>query len=78
MNEHRELQHSGMEHLAVKVCLKGRHFTSVEEVQAKTKNLLKGLPKTSFQNCYQIWQHRIQKRVNTERNYFEGDDVTEN
>ncbi|GFV89708.1 hypothetical protein TNCV_827001 [Trichonephila clavipes] len=28
-------------------------FTSVEEVQAKTENLPKGLPKTSFQNCKQ-------------------------
>ncbi|GFW98950.1 uncharacterized protein TNCV_1781691 [Trichonephila clavipes] len=33
--------------------LKETHFTSVEEVQVKTENLLKGLPKTSLQNCYQ-------------------------
>ncbi|GFU76825.1 HTH_48 domain-containing protein [Trichonephila clavipes] len=37
----------------VKSCLKGTHFTTVEKVQAKTKNLLKGLSKTLFQNCYQ-------------------------
>ncbi|GFV47052.1 protein GVQW3 [Trichonephila clavipes] len=33
--------------------LKGTHFTSVEEVQAKTENLVKGLLKTSFENCHQ-------------------------
>ncbi|GFX57277.1 hypothetical protein TNCV_2965561 [Trichonephila clavipes] len=27
--------------------------------EAKTENLLKELPKTSFQNYYQQWQHRI-------------------
>ncbi|GFV98890.1 transposon Tf2-11 polyprotein [Trichonephila clavipes] len=32
----------------VKSCLKETHFTSVEVIQAKTENLLKGLPKTSF------------------------------
>ncbi|XP_076389805.1 uncharacterized protein LOC143264822 isoform X1 [Megachile rotundata] len=42
-------------------CFKGIHFTSVEEVQAKTENLPKEFPKTSFQNCYQ----------NAEGDYFE-------
>ncbi|GFW64294.1 hypothetical protein TNCV_2415441 [Trichonephila clavipes] len=42
------------------------------------KSLLKGLPNTSFQNSYQQWQHRIQKFVNAEGNYFEGDIVTKN
>ncbi|GFS47085.1 hypothetical protein TNCV_2052811 [Trichonephila clavipes] len=66
----------------LKSCLRRTHFTSVEEIQAKTKNLLKGLPKTSFQNCYQQWQHKMKKCVNDEgdlsSDYFEGDNVTEN
>ncbi|GFX18953.1 uncharacterized protein TNCV_322581 [Trichonephila clavipes] len=62
----------------VKSFLKGTHFTSIEEVQAKTENLLKGLPKSSFQNYYQQWQHRMQKSVNAEGNYFESDTVVEN
>ncbi|GFV79063.1 hypothetical protein TNCV_2612491 [Trichonephila clavipes] len=54
-------------------------FTLVEEVQAKTKNQRKDLLKPlSFQNHYQQWQHRIQKCVNVEGNYFEGDTVMEN
>ncbi|GFV57788.1 hypothetical protein TNCV_3071671 [Trichonephila clavipes] len=61
----------------VKPCLKGTDFTSVEEVQAEMENLLKGLPKTSFQNCYQQWQHRMQKCVNVKGNYIEGDTATD-
>ncbi|GFX52485.1 hypothetical protein TNCV_4325011 [Trichonephila clavipes] len=64
--------------IPVKSYLKGTHFTSVEKVQAKTENLLTGFPKPSFQNCYQQCQHRTQKCVNAEGNYFKGDTVTEN
>ncbi|GFY28288.1 hypothetical protein TNCV_4396221 [Trichonephila clavipes] len=39
------------DHYPFKSCL-GSHFTSFEEVQAKTETLLKSLPKPSFQNCY--------------------------
>ncbi|GFU36633.1 hypothetical protein TNCV_802861 [Trichonephila clavipes] len=56
--------------------LKVTPFTSVEEVQAKMENFLKGLAKPSFQNYYQQWQHRMQKCVNAEGNYFKGDSVT--
>ncbi|GFW40425.1 uncharacterized protein TNCV_1019831 [Trichonephila clavipes] len=48
-----------------------------EEVQAKTENLQKDLQETSFQNCYQQWQQRIQKCVNAEGDYFEVAAVTE-
>ncbi|GFV91873.1 hypothetical protein TNCV_2975441 [Trichonephila clavipes] len=61
----------------IKSFLKGTYLTSVEEVQTKTENLPNCLPKTSFQNCYQQWQHRMQKWGNAEENYFEGDNVTE-
>ncbi|GFS86243.1 hypothetical protein TNCV_661141 [Trichonephila clavipes] len=37
-----------------------------EDVQAKTENLLKRHPKTSFQNSYSHWQQRTQKCVNAE------------
>ncbi|GFV13447.1 uncharacterized protein TNCV_129451 [Trichonephila clavipes] len=62
----------------IKPCIKGTPFTSVEEIHTKTENLRKGLPKASFQSCYQQWQHRMQKCVNTEGNYFERDTVAEN
>ncbi|GFU70784.1 HTH_48 domain-containing protein [Trichonephila clavipes] len=59
-------------------CVKGAHFTTFEEIRAKTENLLKGLPETSLQNCHQQWQHRMQKCVNAEGDYFEGNNVSEN
>ncbi|GFT87779.1 hypothetical protein TNCV_798971 [Trichonephila clavipes] len=62
----------------VKFTLRGTHFTSAEEVLTKPENLLKDLPKISFQNCYQQWQHRMQMYVNVERDYFEGDNVMKN
>ncbi|GFX43292.1 hypothetical protein TNCV_2390001 [Trichonephila clavipes] len=63
----------------VRSCLKVAHFTSVEGVQEKKlEALLKGLPKTSFQNCYQQRQYRTQKYVNAEEDYFEGDTVMGN
>ncbi|GFU53474.1 uncharacterized protein TNCV_1998421 [Trichonephila clavipes] len=62
----------------VKSCLMGTHFASVAEVQVKTKNFLKSLPKTSFQNCYHQGQHRMQNSMNAEGDYFEGQNVTEN
>ncbi|GFU24403.1 hypothetical protein TNCV_2263761 [Trichonephila clavipes] len=62
----------------IKSCSQGTHFTSVEKFKTKTENLLKGLPKSSFQNCYQQWQHLMHKFVNAQGNYFEGDVVTKN
>ncbi|GFT56170.1 metalloendopeptidase [Trichonephila clavipes] len=40
----------------MKKLLKGNSSYLNEEVQGKTENLLKGLPKTSVQNHYQQWQ----------------------
>ncbi|GFW82023.1 hypothetical protein TNCV_771521 [Trichonephila clavipes] len=58
--------------------LKVNPFYLNEEVQAKTKNFLKGLPNPTFHNLYQRCQHRMKKCVNAEGNYFEGVTVTEN
>ncbi|GFT62466.1 uncharacterized protein TNCV_4600711 [Trichonephila clavipes] len=62
----------------IKSFFKGTHFTSVEEVNRQNGESPEGPSKTLFQNCYQQWQHRMQKCVNAELNYFEGDNVTEN
>ncbi|GFX22549.1 uncharacterized protein TNCV_2784841 [Trichonephila clavipes] len=65
--------------LTVKSCLKRTHFTSVEVVQAKNgespENPFKDLVP---QDCYQQWQHLMQKWENAEGDYFEGHNVTEN
>jgi len=57
----------------IKSVLKGTHFVSVENVKAKTAEILNSLTEHDLQNCYEHRQHRMQLCVNSEGNYFEGD-----
>jgi hypothetical protein len=49
-----------------KSVLKGTHFLSVENVKAKTAEILNSLTEHDLRNCFERWQHRMQL-------YFEGD-----
>jgi histone-lysine N-methyltransferase SETMAR len=49
----------------IKSVLKGTHFLSVEDVKAKTMEILNSLSENDL--------HRMQLCVNSEGNYFEGD-----
>jgi hypothetical protein len=40
--------------------LKGTHFLSVEDVKAKTTEILNSLSENDLQNCFERWQHRMQ------------------
>jgi hypothetical protein len=53
--------------------LKGTHFLSVEDVKAKTTEILNSLSENDLQNCFERWRHRMQLCDNSEGNYFEGD-----
>jgi len=57
----------------IKSVLKGTHFVSVENVKAKTAEILNSLIEHDLRNCFKHWQHRMQLCVNSEGNYFEGD-----
>jgi transposase len=57
----------------IKSVLKGTHFLSVEDVKAKTTEILNSLSENDLQNCFERWQHRMQLCVNSEGKYFEGD-----
>jgi transposase len=57
----------------IKSVLKGIHFLSVENVKAKTAEILNILREHDLRNCFESWQHRMQLCVNLEGNYFEGD-----
>jgi len=57
----------------IKSVLKGTHFVSVEDVKAKTREILNSLTEHDLRNCFEHWQHRMQLCVNTEGNYFKGD-----
>jgi len=57
----------------IKSVLKGTHFVSVENVKAKTAEILNSLAEHDLRNCFQHWQHHMQLCVNSEGNYFKGD-----
>jgi len=54
----------------IKSVLKGTHFVSVENVKAKTVEILNSLTEYDLRNCFEHWQHHMQP---CEGNYFEGD-----
>jgi hypothetical protein len=53
--------------------LKETHFLAVEDVKAKTTEILNSLSESDLQDFFERWQHRMQLCVNSEGNYFEGD-----
>ena len=57
----------------IKSVLKGTHFVSVENVKAKTAEILNGLTEHDLRYCFEHWQHGVQLCVNSEGNYFEVD-----
>ena len=57
----------------IKSVFKGTHFVSVENVKAKSAEILNSLREHDLQNCFEHWQHRMQLCVISEGNYFEGD-----
>jgi transposase len=57
----------------IKSVLKGTHCVSVENVKAKTAEILNSLTEHDLRNCFEHWQHSMQLSVNSEGNHFEGD-----
>jgi len=54
----------------IKSVLKGTNFVSVENVKAKTAEIISSLTEHDLRNCFEHWQHRMQLCVNSEENYF--------
>ncbi|VVC44325.1 Hypothetical protein CINCED_3A012738 [Cinara cedri] len=57
----------------IKSALKGTRFESMEEVKRKSAELLNGLTKTNFQNCFEQWKKRIKRCVERGEEYIEGE-----
>ena len=57
----------------LKKCLKGRHFGTLQNIQKTVTDLLKSIPASEFQHCYEEWEKRFQRCVASQGNYFEGD-----
>ena len=53
--------------------VEGAHFGQVENVKAKTAEILDSLTEHDLRNCFEHWQHRMQLCVNSEADCFEGD-----
>ena len=55
--------------------LKGKRFGTVEEVKKKKKSLegLKSINVSEFKNCFEQWQKRLDKCIQSNGEYFEGD-----
>jgi transposase len=55
----------------LKHSLKGTHIQSIEDIQRKTMDLLKGFTQNDFQKCFNAWKGRMQHCIEAQGNYFE-------
>lgn len=57
----------------LKSTLKGARFDDIEAIQRSTAERLKAIPVSEFQRCTRMWQNRWQHCIDSQGNYFEGD-----
>ena len=57
----------------MKAMLNGTYFASVEEIKAAVTRQLRDLKEKDFTECFQGWQKRINKCIDSEGDHFEGD-----
>jgi hypothetical protein len=57
----------------MKLKLKWRRFQDVTEIQEQSLIVLHAIPKSQFQRCFQQWQKRWTRCINSEGEHFEGD-----
>lgn len=60
--------------------MKGRRFSSIEEIKTESLRVLKEIPKSEYQECFEDWKKRWHKCIISGGDYFEGYhiDVDEN
>ncbi|GFX78642.1 uncharacterized protein TNCV_30821 [Trichonephila clavipes] len=63
--------------IKMKNALKGTHFESIDEVKAKTANLLKMVTPNEAQSCFERWKTRMQLCMDREGEYFKTDEKIE-
>jgi hypothetical protein len=56
-----------------KIKLKGRHFDTIEVIEAESQAVLNALTEHNFQNAFKKWQKRWEWCIHAEGDYFEGD-----
>lgn len=55
--------------------MKGRRFSSIEEIKAESLRVLKDIPKSEYQECFEDWKKRWHKCIISGGDYFEGDHI---
>ena len=56
--------------------MKGKHFATIEEIKAKSKQELLAIPKSAFHKCFENWKKRWHKCIISERGVnFKGDKI---
>ena len=59
----------------LKIVIKGTHFSSSEEIKVSGTKELKMLKEEKFAKCFRGWQELMQKCINSQGEYFEGDNL---
>ena len=57
----------------IKGQMKGKCFADVSEVKKKTLEVLNNINTEEFQKCFQHWEKRWYKCIESKGDYFEGD-----
>ena len=57
----------------LKFYLRGRHFGTLENIEKAVTDQLKAIPVNDYQRCYEEWEQRPRRCVDSQGNYFEGD-----
>jgi hypothetical protein len=57
----------------MKKTLKGKRFTTVEEVKTASQEALNNIKLQQFQRCFTQWDKILDKCIASNGEYFEGD-----
>jgi hypothetical protein len=57
----------------LKIKLKGRHFDTIKVIEAESQAVLNTLTEHDFQDAFEQWQKRWERRIRANGDYFEGD-----
>jgi len=57
----------------LKEVIKGTHFQDSEAIKTAVMRELQVIPEESFQECVKAWQRRLEKCIQAQGDYFEGD-----
>jgi len=57
----------------MKLKLKGRRFDTTEEIQVESQRVLDTLIEKDFQEAFQKWRRRWDRRLHAGGNFFDGE-----